>query len=145
MVYKIGLIILITGMTSLYFTKNNQENQQRIKEIKHLTTQTKKSLNETKKIILSDLKNTIQKVADKDRIKVKKEKTNEKFHLIETEKVKEQLSLIQNTMDKHNENEVIEFINKGYSNRKIKKLTHQRKKYIRKLRKEVSRNQSLLH
>jgi hypothetical protein len=41
MIYKIGLIILITGMTSLYFKKNNQENQQRIKEIKHLTTQTK--------------------------------------------------------------------------------------------------------
>ena len=128
-------------MTSLYFKKNNQENQQRIKEIKHLTTQSKKSLDETKKRVLNDLKNSIQKVADKEIIKVK----NEKFHLIETEKVNEQLSLVQNTMDKHNENEVIEFINKGYSNRKIKRLTHQRKKYIRKLRKEVSRNQSLLH
>ena len=141
MVYKIGLIILITGMTSLYFKKNNQENQQRIKEIKHLTTQSKKSLDETKKRVLNDLKNSIQKVADKEIIKVK----NDKFHLIETEKVNEQLSLVQNTMDKHDENEVIEFINKGYSNRKIKRLTHQRKKYIRKLRKEVYRNQSLLH
>lgn len=142
MIYKIGLIILITGMTSLYFKKNNQENQQRIKEIKHLTTQTKKSIDETKKRVLNDLKNSIQKVADKEIIKVK----NEKFHLIETEEVNEQFPLIETPVDKHNqvENKVIELINKGFSNRKIKRLSNQRRKYIKKLRKEVLRNHSLL-
>lgn len=135
MLQKITLLVLTAAGTSFFI--NNKDKVDQKKNLTELNNQIHKIKKENAEIILSKssenkLDKTTSEVIHNHKKEIESSASNLLF--VETEKVHEQLSLLNNEEAKGYDEKIIELINKGYSNRTIKKITNEKKSYIRKLR-----------
>ena len=129
MLQKISFIVLTAG-AAVFIKKNNHEKNEDVSLLKTQITNTKKEV--PKKIFLFN-----PKQKENNRKKTHEKKLGHETDIfIQTDEVNEQLFLLDHLTEENSEERVVQLMQKGYTNHKIKKMTNLSKAHIKTLRKK---------